>query len=109
MHGHNTNDCYILKDRIQDLIDPGKIEDPEKQPNIKTNPLPNYQNVPPPAAYTISLGLLESFIENFIQDIPKNETKKIEREERELLAILEVDFMSIINDSNDDEIDPSSY
>ena len=26
-----------------------------------------------------------------------------------LLAILEVDFMSIINDSSDDEIDPSSY
>ena len=73
------------------------------------NPLPNYQNVPPPTAYTISSGLPESFIENSIQDIPENETEKLERKERELLAILEVEFMSIISDSSDDEIDPSSY
>ena len=30
MPGHNTDDYYILKDRIQDLIDSSKIEDPEK-------------------------------------------------------------------------------
>ena len=65
--------------------------------------------MPPPVTYTISLGLLQSFIKNSIQDIPENETKKPEREERELLAILEVDFMSIISDSSDDEIDRSSY
>ena len=30
MTSHNTDDCYILKDRIQDLIDFGKIKDPKK-------------------------------------------------------------------------------
>ena len=109
MPSHNTDGCYILKDHIQDLINSGKIEDPEKQPNVKINPLPNYQNVPPPAAYTISSGLPESFVENSIQDIMENEIEKLEREERELLAILEVDFISIISNSSDDEINPSSY
>ena len=39
----------------------------------------------------------------------ENVTEKLKREERELLAILDVDLMSIISDSSDDEIDPSSY
>ena len=65
--------------------------------------------MPPPVAYTISSGLLESLIENTIQDIVENETEMFEREERELLAILEVDFMIIISDSSDDEINSSSY
>ena len=30
MPGHNTDDCYILKDHIQGLIDSGNIEDLEK-------------------------------------------------------------------------------
>ena len=66
MSGYNTDDYYVLKDHIQDLIDSGKIEDLEKQPNVKINPLPNYRNMPPPAAYTISSGLPESFVKNFI-------------------------------------------
>ena len=38
-----------LKHQIQDLIDSGKITDLEaRQPNTKTNPLPNYNYVPPP-------------------------------------------------------------
>ena len=66
--------------------------------------------MPLPATYTISSGLPESFIENSIHDILENEIKKLEREEKELLAIiLEANFTSIISDSSDDEIDPSSY
>ena len=49
MKGHHTDNCIRLKHQIQDLIDFGKITDPEaRQPNTKTNPLPNYNHVPPP-------------------------------------------------------------
>ena len=47
--GHSTDSCMHLKHEIQNLIDSGKITDPEKSnpnPNTKTNPFPNYQNVP---------------------------------------------------------------
>ena len=96
MPGHTTDDYYILKYYIQYLIDSSKIEDPEKQPNVKTNPLPNYPNMPPPASYAISLELPKSFVENSIQDFLENETMKLKREERELLAILEADFVGVI-------------
>ena len=62
-----------------------------------------------PAIYIISSGLPESFIENYIQDIPENDMEKLEREERELLAILEADFIGLIYDSSDDKMDPSTY
>ena len=35
--------------------------------------------------------------------------ERLEREERELLVILEADFVSLIHDSSDDEMDPSTY
>ena len=54
--GHSTDSCMRLKHEIQDLIDSGKIIDPES-PNTKTNPFPNYQNVPPPATMTINSGV----------------------------------------------------
>ena len=65
--------------------------------------------MPPPASYAILLGLPESFIENSIEDILESEMERLEREERELLAILEVDFVDLIRDSSDDEMDPSIY
>ena len=65
--------------------------------------------MPPLASYATSSGLPESFIQSSIQDIPKSEKEKNEREERELLAILEVDFMSLGYDLNDDEMDSSTY
>ena len=46
MPGHTTDNCKTLKNAIQDLIDSGKIDDPERQPNVKTNPLPKYQDIP---------------------------------------------------------------
>ena len=49
--------------------------------------------MPPPTSYTISLGLPESFMENSIQDILESEIEKIKREERELLEILEAEFV----------------
>ena len=96
MPSHNTNDCCILKDHIQDLIDSRKIEDPEKKPNVKTNPLPNYRNMPPPVSYSISSRLPKSFIENSIQDILESEMERFEREERELLVILKADLVDIV-------------
>ena len=43
--GHSTDSCMRLKHEIQNLIDSGKITDPEKSnsnPNTKTNSFPNY-------------------------------------------------------------------
>ena len=65
--------------------------------------------MPPPITYTISSGLPEFFVENYIQDISENEAEKLKREERELLAIVEVYFISLISESSNNEIDPSSY
>ncbi|XP_050874331.1 transcription factor ABORTED MICROSPORES isoform X1 [Lathyrus oleraceus] len=41
--GHNTNDCWSLKNKIQDMIDAGEFElDPPETPNVITAPLPNH-------------------------------------------------------------------
>ena len=56
--GHHTDTCIRLKHEIQDLIDSRKITDPENL-NTKTNPFPNYRNVPPPATIMINPGISE--------------------------------------------------
>ncbi|KAI5422655.1 uncharacterized protein LOC127076396 isoform X2 [Lathyrus oleraceus] len=41
--GHDTNDCWSLKNKIQDMIDAGEIEfDPPETPNVITAPMPNH-------------------------------------------------------------------
>ena len=58
--GHSTDSCMHLKHEIQNLIDFGKITDPEKSKpnqNTKTNPFLNHPNVLPPAAIVISSGI----------------------------------------------------
>ena len=55
--GHSTNSCMRLKHEIQNLIDSGKITDPEKSnpnQNLKTNPFLNHPNIPPPTAIMTS-------------------------------------------------------
>ena len=50
-NGHETDNCVRLRHEIQDLIDEGKIPDPEKSKlSIKTNPLPDYRSAAPPEA-----------------------------------------------------------
>ena len=51
--GHPTDTCIRLKNEFQNLIESGKITDPEN-PNTRTNPFPKYQSVPPPATKTIN-------------------------------------------------------
>ena len=51
--GHSTDICVRLKNEIQDLIDSGRITDPEN-PTARNNPFPKYQSVPPPATMTIN-------------------------------------------------------
>ena len=61
-----------LKHEIQNLIDSGKITDPEKSnpnPSTKTNPFPNYQNVPPPATMIINSGVSKEEVLNSFEDI----------------------------------------
>lgn len=53
--GHDTDRCRRLKHEIQDLIDHGTIQTPTK-PNVQTNPLPNHNNVPPPATHCVNLS-----------------------------------------------------
>ena len=63
-----------LKHEIQNLIDSGKITDPEKSnpnQNTKTNPFLNHQNVPPPAETVTSLGISKEES----PDASKNEEK----------------------------------
>ena len=55
--GHDTDVCTRLRHEIQDLIDTGKITDPEtRKPNTQNNPLPNYRNAPPPDAPILFIG-----------------------------------------------------
>ena len=70
--GHPTDTCIHLKHEIQNLIDSGKITDPEKSnpnPNTKTNPFPNYQNIPPPATMTINSVVSEEEVLNSFENI----------------------------------------
>ena len=41
--GHDTDDCWTLKNKIQDLIDAKEIEfNPPETPNIITSPMTNH-------------------------------------------------------------------
>ena len=41
--GHDTNDCWVLKNNVQDLIDAKEIEfDPLETPNVITAPMPKH-------------------------------------------------------------------
>ena len=41
--GHDTDDCWTLKNKIQDLIDAKEIKfDPPETPNVITAPMPNH-------------------------------------------------------------------
>ena len=84
-----------LKHEIQNLIDSGKITDPEKSnsnPNTKTNPFPNYRNVPPPATMMINSEVSEEEMLNSFEDInlqTKEETPnapKIDEKMEDLLG-----------------------
>ena len=69
---HSTDSCMCLKHKIQNLIDSGKITDPEKSnpnQNTRTNPFPNYQNVPPPTTMMINSRVSEEEVLNSFEDI----------------------------------------
>ena len=112
MPGHTTDTCRTLKNAIQDLIDSGKIDDPERWPNVKTNPLSNYWTMPLPIINTISSGLLETFTEELIQPIQETLEEQEARAEKEFLMISEDEILNLILDcwhSNEDEQDPSTF
>ena len=65
---HDTDGCIHLKHEVQDLIDSGKITNPEtRKPNTRNNPLPNYRNMPSPNSriFMINTGLTEEQVLNF--------------------------------------------
>ena len=68
-----------LKHEIQNLVDFEKITDPEKSnpnPNTKTNPFLNYQNIPPLATMMISSGVSEEEVLNSFKDLDLQTNKK---------------------------------
>ena len=65
---HSTDNCIRLKHEIQNLIDAGRIIDPEN-PSTKNNLFLNYQNVPPPATMIINLGVSEEEVLNSFENI----------------------------------------
>ena len=84
-----------LKHEIKNLIDSGKITDPKKSnpnPNTRTNPFPNYRNIPPLATMMINLGVSEEEVLNSFEDInlqTKEETldaPKIDEKVKDLLG-----------------------
>ena len=60
-----------LKYEILNLIDSGNIKDPKKSrnPNTKTNPFPNYRNVPLPATMMINSGVSEEEVLNSFENL----------------------------------------
>ena len=58
--GNDTNDCWALKSKIQDLIDNKVIEfDPPETPNVITAPMPSHGkgvNVVDDVSYVSSIG-----------------------------------------------------
>jgi hypothetical protein len=61
--GHDTNDCWLLKNKIQDMIDAGEIEfEPPETPNVITAPLPNHDKTVNAVEDTASGCDLDSWI-----------------------------------------------
>ena len=80
---------YQDKIRSPNLIDSGKITDPEtRQPNTQRNLVPNYLNVPLPNApvLMINIGLIEEQVLNSFVDItpnpPSSELRSLNPEEQ---------------------------
>ena len=87
---HSTDNCIRLKHEIQNLIDSRKITDP-KNPSTRTNPFPNYRNVPPPATMMINSGVSEEEVLNFFEDLnfqTKKETSDAPKSEERVEDLL---------------------
>lgn len=57
--GHDTNDCWTLRNKIQDMIDAGEIEfNPPETLNVITTPVPDYDKHVP------QTGLFPRYAEN---------------------------------------------
>ena len=80
--GHDTDSCTRLRHEIQDLIDAGKITNPETwKPNTQNNPLSNYRNAPPPDAPILMIGIgltKEQVFNSFVDISPKPSEAKPE-------------------------------
>ena len=64
---HSTDNFIHLKHKIQNLIDSGKITDPENS-STKNNPFSNYQNVPL-STMMINSGVSEEEVLSFFEDL----------------------------------------
>ena len=76
-----------LKHEIQNLIDSRKVTDLEN-PNTRTNPFPNYRNVPPLATMIINSGVSEEEVLNSFEDINLQETPNAPKSEEKVEDLL---------------------
>src|SRR3989449_2806416 len=92
--GHDTNSCKRLRHEIQDLIDSGKIPDPEEvKPSTTKNPLPDFS---PNGVYVVGNYKSE---EEVIANIEQEEML----EEVENLTVKEIMASSIWDSDSDDD------
>src|SRR5256714_9912454 len=92
--GHDTNSCKRIRHEIQDLIDSGKIPDPENvKPSTIKNPLPDFS---PNGVYVIGSFKSE---EEVIAGIEQEENREVV----ESMVIKEVMASSIWASDSDDE------
>ena len=84
---HSTDNCIRLKHEIQNLIDAGKIIDPES-PNTRNNPFSNYQNVPSPGTMVINSGASEEEVLNSFEDINLQESHNAPKSEENVEDLL---------------------
>ena len=59
--GHKIDNCFRLKQEIQDLIGNGTLPNPNiiTKPSIRKNPLPDYHGAPPPYQNWVQIDKIE--------------------------------------------------
>src|SRR3989442_4263519 len=96
--GHDTNNCKRLKHEVQDLIEQGKIPDPEQgQPSTRKNPLPNFSSG---GVYVIGEYKSE---EEILREIEKEEAWAVKSK-----AMNEVLVIEFWESDSEEEIDLTS-
>ena len=107
--GHDTDTCIRLRHEVQNLIDAGKVFDPEtRKPNTQNNPLPNYRNVPPPDApiLTIGTGLTEEQVFNSFVNPNSSSAKPESFPRTKRTAELSVHMIDLWSSDDDESGEP---
>ena len=107
-----TLTCTRLRHKIQDLIDAGKITDPEaRKLNTQNNPLPNYRNAPPPDTPVLMIGTSlteEQVFNSFVNVSPEStgaEAESLPQTEQPLELLVYVLDIWSSDDEHEGQVD----